>query len=61
LSPIVLHALPISSSLTRSFKLYLAKSTSYEAPHYIWPRVGPNRKPFPAVSLSRVHICCCRN
>jgi hypothetical protein len=30
----VLHALPISSSLTWSFWLYLAKSTNYEAPHY---------------------------
>jgi hypothetical protein len=30
----VLHALSISSSLTWSFKLYLAKSTIYEAPHY---------------------------
>jgi hypothetical protein len=30
----VLHALPISSSLTWSFWLYLAKNTSYEAPHY---------------------------
>jgi hypothetical protein len=29
----VLHAVPISSS-TRSFKLYLAKSTGFEAPHY---------------------------
>jgi hypothetical protein len=33
-SPRVLPALPISSSLTWSFQLYLAKSTSYEAPHY---------------------------
>jgi hypothetical protein len=31
--PCVLHALPISSSLTWSFELYFAKSTSYEAPH----------------------------
>jgi hypothetical protein len=30
----VLHALPISSSWTWSFQLYLAKTTSYEAPHY---------------------------
>jgi hypothetical protein len=30
--PFVLHALPLSSSLTWSF--YLAKCTSYEAPHY---------------------------
>jgi hypothetical protein len=30
----VLHALPISSSLTWSFYLYLAKSTRHEAPHY---------------------------
>jgi hypothetical protein len=30
----VLHALSIPSSLTRSFSLYLGKSTSYEAPHY---------------------------
>jgi hypothetical protein len=34
LSPFVLHALPISSFLIRSFWLYLAKSASYEAPHY---------------------------
>jgi hypothetical protein len=34
-SPFVLHAMPISSSLTLSF--YLAKSTSYEAPHYLLP------------------------
>jgi hypothetical protein len=34
ISPFVLHALPISSSLTWSFYLYLEKSTSYEAPHY---------------------------
>jgi hypothetical protein len=33
-APFVLHALPISSSLTWSFLLYLEKSTSYEAPHY---------------------------
>jgi hypothetical protein len=32
--PFALHALPISSS-TWSFKLYLEKSTSYEAPHYV--------------------------
>jgi hypothetical protein len=30
----VLHALFISSSLTWSFQLYLANSTSYEAPDY---------------------------
>jgi hypothetical protein len=29
----VLHVLPISSSLTSSFYLYLAKSVSNEAPH----------------------------
>jgi hypothetical protein len=33
-SPFVLYSLPILSSLTRSFELYLAKSTSYEAPRY---------------------------
>jgi hypothetical protein len=33
-SPFVLHALSSSSSLTWSFWLYLAKSTSYEALHY---------------------------
>jgi hypothetical protein len=33
-APLVLHALPISSSLILSFWLYLEKSTSYEAPHY---------------------------
>jgi hypothetical protein len=33
--PCVLHALPISSSLTLSFELYLANRTSYEAPHYV--------------------------
>jgi hypothetical protein len=33
-SPCVLHALPISSSLTSSFYLKMAKRTSYEAPHY---------------------------
>jgi hypothetical protein len=32
--PFVLHALPISPPFTSSFQLYLAKSTSYEAPHY---------------------------
>jgi hypothetical protein len=32
--PFVLHALPISFSFTFSFKLYLEKSASYEAPHY---------------------------
>jgi hypothetical protein len=32
--PFALHALPISSSLTWSFSLYLTESTSYEAPHY---------------------------
>jgi hypothetical protein len=31
----MLHTLPISSSLTWSFKLYLEKSTSYEAPRYV--------------------------
>jgi hypothetical protein len=30
----VLHTLPISFSLTWSFQLYMAKSTSYEAPQY---------------------------
>jgi hypothetical protein len=34
-SPFVLHALPISSSSTLSFWLYLANRTSYEAPHYV--------------------------
>jgi hypothetical protein len=33
-STFVLHALPISSSLAKSFYLCLARSTSYEAPHY---------------------------
>jgi hypothetical protein len=33
-SPFVLHALIISPSLTWSFYLQVAKSTSYEAPHY---------------------------
>jgi hypothetical protein len=33
-SPFVLHALPISSSLTWLFKVYLAKSTNCEAPFY---------------------------
>jgi hypothetical protein len=33
-SPCVLNALPDLSSLTSSFYLYLAKSTSYEAPQY---------------------------
>jgi hypothetical protein len=32
--PFVLNALRISSSLTSSFWLHLAKSTSYEAPQY---------------------------
>jgi hypothetical protein len=30
----VLHTLSISPSLTWSFWLYLARSTSYEGPHY---------------------------
>jgi hypothetical protein len=30
----VLHTLPISFSLTRSFWLFLARSTSYEASNY---------------------------
>jgi hypothetical protein len=34
LSPFMLNALPISSSLTCSFWLYLANNTSYEPPHY---------------------------
>jgi hypothetical protein len=34
MSPFVLHALPISSSLTWSFLLYLSKSTNYEAPRH---------------------------
>jgi hypothetical protein len=34
LLPIKLHALPISSSWTSSFYLYLARNTGYEAPHY---------------------------
>jgi hypothetical protein len=29
----VLHVLPVSSSLTWSFKLCLGRSTTYEAPH----------------------------
>jgi hypothetical protein len=32
-SPFVLHALPISSSLTWWFQLYLVKGTSYDALH----------------------------
>jgi hypothetical protein len=35
--PFVLHALPISSPLTWSFKLYLKKSQSYEAPYSAVP------------------------
>jgi hypothetical protein len=31
----VVHALSFSSSLTWSFSLYLAKSTSYGAPHAV--------------------------
>jgi hypothetical protein len=31
----VLHALPISSSLTWSFSFYLEKRISYETPHYV--------------------------
>jgi hypothetical protein len=31
----VLHAQPISSIVTLSFYLYLEKSRSYEAPHYV--------------------------
>jgi hypothetical protein len=31
----VLHVLPISSSLTWSFNLYLENSTSYVGPHYV--------------------------
>jgi hypothetical protein len=34
-SSYVLRAPPILSSLTSSFWLYLAKSTRYEAPHYV--------------------------
>jgi hypothetical protein len=34
-SPCVLHALQISSSMTWSLLLYLAKSECYEAPHYV--------------------------
>jgi hypothetical protein len=30
----LLHVKPISSFLTWSFRLYLAKSTNYETPHY---------------------------
>jgi hypothetical protein len=33
-APCVLHALPISSPLTWSSQLHVAKSPSYEAPHY---------------------------
>jgi hypothetical protein len=32
--PCVLHSLPISCSLTGTFKLNLANSTNYEVPHY---------------------------
>jgi hypothetical protein len=42
-APCVLHALPISFSLTWSLQLYLAKSTSYEARHYAaFSLFGPN-------------------
>jgi hypothetical protein len=34
--PLVLHVLPISFSLTLSFSLYLAKSTSYEANYAVF-------------------------
>jgi hypothetical protein len=44
--PCVLHILPISSSFTSSLKLYLAKSTSYEALHYA---VSSN--------LQSLHLC----
>jgi hypothetical protein len=33
-APFVLYVLPIIYSLSRSFRLYLAKSASFEAPHY---------------------------
>jgi hypothetical protein len=45
-SPYMLHAPPISSSMTRSFQLYLAKSTNQKAPpscHFIslWSKYSP--------------------
>jgi hypothetical protein len=38
--PFVLHALPISSSLTWSFQLYLEKSTSYEEEEKLLDRMA---------------------
>jgi hypothetical protein len=51
-APLVLYAPPILSSLTWSFYLYLAKSTSYEAPHY---EVFFS---LPSLHLSTVQIFC---
>jgi hypothetical protein len=48
-SPFVLHISPIASCLTWSSELYLTKSISYDAPHYVYFLQPP-------VNLSSIQI-----
>jgi hypothetical protein len=67
LSPGVLHALPISYSLISSVQLYLAKSTSCEAPRHAVSLTPcyflPSRSKYshyPALSYLLFFLCCQR-
>jgi hypothetical protein len=66
LSSFMLHDREVSSSLTWSCKLYLAKSTSYEVPHYtvfschfipLWSKCSPEHPVLNTLSLcTSIHV-----